>query len=219
MYRAQDLAASQILETIFYFISISFWCLEIRIDMRRGMLCWRWWVTPERWGRGGGGGWLLITDIWNISTENKAGKVKTPALFYAFRYFSWGCCVVLRAGRVCHSMFSVWGPDISLVITSSSSGQRSLPPPLQDISQDTCDFIQVSNSQQSPSSAEKGISSQYWALKDLIHCYNRSETFSYFQNIILAISHSIISVQCNVWFSWLQFRLWIFSSLLSLNND
>ena len=189
MYRAQDLAASQILETIFYFISISFWCLEIRID------------------------------IWNISTENKAGKVKTPALFYAFRYFSWGCCVVLRAGRVCHSMFSVWGPDISLVITSSSSGQRSLPPPLQDISQDTCDFIQVSNSQQSPSSAEKGISSQYWALKDLIHCYNRSETFSYFQNIILAISHSIISVQCNVWFSWLQFRLWIFSSLLSLNND
>ena len=28
------------------------------------------------------------TDIQNISTEHKAGKVKTPALFYASRYFS-----------------------------------------------------------------------------------------------------------------------------------
>ena len=28
------------------------------------------------------------TDIQNISTEHKAGNVKTPALFYASRYFS-----------------------------------------------------------------------------------------------------------------------------------
>ena len=56
-------------------------------------------------------------------------------------------------------------------------------PPHQDISQDTWDFIQVSNSQQSPNTAEKGASSQYWALKDLTNQYNRSETFYYFQNI------------------------------------
>ena len=79
--------------------------------------------------------------------------------------------------------------------------EKSPPPPLQAISQDTRDFIQVFNSQQSPSTAENGTSSQYWALKDLTHCYNRSETFHYFQNISLAISHSIISVKCNVWFS------------------
>ena len=84
------------------------------------------WEVRE--GRGGGKGWLLITDIQNISTEHKAGKVKTPALFYASRYFSWGCCVVLRAGRVCPGMFSLWEPNISWFITSSSlPGQISLP--------------------------------------------------------------------------------------------
>ena len=108
---------------------VSFLKMEMNIVMRWGMLCWRWWVTPERWGRGGGGkGWLLITDIQNISTQHKAGNVKTSALFYASRYFSWGCCVVLRAGRVCPGMFSLWEPNISWFITSSSlPGQISLP--------------------------------------------------------------------------------------------
>ena len=136
----------------------------------------------------------------------------SPSMFFLFLSLSFSRCVI-----VCSFCDSLILARLSHLLPRQA--KEASPPPLQDISQDTCDFIQVSNSQQSPSSAEKGISSQYWALKDLIHCYNRSETFSYFQNIILAISHSIISVQCNVWFSWLQFRLWIFSSLLSLNND
>ena len=32
---------------------VSFLKMEMKIVMRWGMLCWRWWVTPERWGRGG----------------------------------------------------------------------------------------------------------------------------------------------------------------------
>ena len=37
--------------------------------------------------------------------------------------------------------------------------EKPPPPPLQAISQDTRDFIQVSNSQQSPRTVEKGTSS------------------------------------------------------------
>ena len=81
----------------------------------------------------------------------------------------------LQSWSVWADMFSVWGPDISWIITSSSSlGQRSLPSSSPGYFQDTWDFIHVSNSQQSPSTAEKGTSSQYWALKELTHFYNRS---------------------------------------------
>ena len=69
-------------------------------------------------------------------------RKKNPALFYASRYFSWDCYLVLRAGWVCPGMFSLWEPDIRGVITSSSlPGQRSLPLLLSRIFLKTLRFL------------------------------------------------------------------------------
>ena len=151
---------------------------------------------------------LLVTATWNhISpsslqrcTESHLGPGHQSDMRNNFPLFtsalmSWNenCQEVRNLIKVIMILagFSHLPPQAREASPSSSPGY----------SQDTRDFIQVTNSQQSPSTAEKGTSSQYWAIKDLTHCYNRSATFHYFQNIILAISHSIISVKCNVWFS------------------
>ena len=94
-----------------------------------------WEVREGREGEG----WLLITDIQNISTKHKAGKVVVKTWFIVF------------------------------ITSFSSSGQGSLLLLLSRIFLKKPNFIQVSNSQQSPRTAENGTTSQRWALEDLTH--------------------------------------------------
>ena len=135
---------------------------------------------------------LLSADVQSPAPDLAASQ-KWETIFH----YCWGCSVVFRAGRYELICFLYEGLILAgLSHLPPQKAREASPPPLQAISQDTRDFIQVFNSQQSPSTAENGTSSQSWALKDLTHCYNRSATFHY-----IAISHSIISVQCNVWLS------------------
>ena len=75
-------------------------------------------------------GGLIITDIQNISTKQKAGKVVVKTWFIVF------------------------------ITSFSSSGQGSLLLLLSRLFLKKPNFIQVSNSQQSPRTAENGTSSQ-----------------------------------------------------------
>ena len=118
-----------------------------------GMGCWTLGREPRsgsylssssiscRWGKGGGGrqGWKGNNDFSSLEVA---------------------VSLVLRAGQVCPGMFIVWDYILLLARPAKPPPPSPPPPPTCFFFQDTGDFIQVSYSQESPRTVQKGTSSQ-----------------------------------------------------------